>query len=63
MYVIAASTLSLQMTALSENVTYIMRKYLYVKDFYEFMDEYLEEHGGEVEGPSKEDSLALSLKR
>lgn len=62
MYVIAASTLSLQMTALSENITFIMREYLYVKDFYIFMDADLGEHGGELDGVAPEDSLAIEFK-
>lgn len=62
MYVIAASTLSLQMTTLSENITFIMREYLYVRDFYEFMDADLGEHGGDLKAIPKEESMAIEFK-
>lgn len=63
MYVIAASTLSLQMTTLSENITFIMREYLYVRDFYEFMDADLGEHGGDLKAIPKEESMAIEFKK
>lgn len=63
MYIIAASTLSLQMTALSENITFIMREYLYVKDFYEFMDEDFGEHGGDFDGVPDGESLEVEFKK
>ncbi len=46
MYIIAASTLSVQMKALSENITYIMQEHMYVRDFFDFLDEDLGEGGG-----------------
>jgi ABC-type multidrug transport system fused ATPase/permease subunit len=48
MYVIAATTLSMQMNSLSENITFIMREHMYVRDFYNFIDEDLGESGGEL---------------
>lgn len=63
MYVIAASTLSLQMTTLSENITFIMREYLYVRDFYEFMDADLGEHGGDLKAIPKEESMDIEFKK
>ncbi|MBQ8815447.1 MAG: ABC transporter ATP-binding protein [Lachnospiraceae bacterium] len=48
MYVVAAVTLTAKMTALSDNITYITNEYLYVKDFYRFMDADLGEKGGDV---------------
>ncbi len=63
MYVIAASTLSLQMTTLSENITFIMREYLYVRDFYEFMDADLGEHGGDLKAIPKAESMAIEFKK
>ena len=48
MYLIAASTLSVQMKALSENITYIMQEYMYVRDFFDFLDEDLGEGGGDL---------------
>ncbi|NLJ97535.1 MAG: ABC transporter ATP-binding protein [Clostridiales bacterium] len=47
MYIIATSTLSIKMTNLSENITYIMREYMYVKDLFKFLDENLVEDDGE----------------
>lgn len=47
MYIIATSTLSTRMTSLSENITYIMREYMYVRDLFKFLDEDLGEEGGE----------------
>ncbi|TAH74972.1 MAG: ABC transporter ATP-binding protein [Anaerolineaceae bacterium] len=47
MYIIATSTLSLNMTSLSENITYIMREFLYVRDLFKFFDDDLGEKGGE----------------
>lgn len=63
MYVIAASTLSIQMTTLSENITFIMREYLYVRDFYEFMDADLGEHGGDLKAIPKEESMDIEFKK
>lgn len=63
MYVIVASTLSLQMTTLSENITFIMREYLYVRDFYEFMDADLGEHGGDLKAIPKEESMDIEFKK
>ncbi|MGI6150387.1 MAG: ABC transporter ATP-binding protein [Christensenellales bacterium] len=48
MYVIAASTLSIQMKALSENITFIMQEYMYVRDFFAYLDEELGESGGDL---------------
>lgn len=48
MYVTAAVTLTAKMTALSENITFIASEYLYVRDFYTFMDLDLGEKGGDV---------------
>lgn len=48
MYLIAASTLSAQMKALSENITFIMQEHMYVRDFFDFLDEDLGESGGEL---------------
>lgn len=47
MYIVASSTLSVNMTSLSENITYIMREFLYVRDLFNFFDEDLGEKGGE----------------
>lgn len=47
MYIIATSTLSTRMTSLSENITYIMKEYMYVSDLFKFLDEDLGEEGGE----------------
>lgn len=47
MYIIATSTLSTNMTALSENITFIMRELLYVRDLFRFIDEDLGEKGGD----------------
>lgn len=48
MYLIATSTLSTKMTSLSENITFIMREYMYVRDLFKFLDEDLGEEGGEL---------------
>ncbi|MGI6193219.1 MAG: ABC transporter ATP-binding protein [Christensenellales bacterium] len=48
MYIVAASTLSVQMKALSDNVTYIMQEYMYVRDFFDYLDENLGEAGGSL---------------
>lgn len=48
MYMVAAFTLSMQMTSLSENITYIMNEYMYVRDYFRFADEELGENGGEL---------------
>lgn len=46
MYLIATSTLSTKMTSLSDNITFIMREYMYVRDLFKFLDENLGEEGG-----------------
>lgn len=47
MYIVAISTLSVKMTDLSENITYVMRENMYVKDLFKFLDENLGEKDGE----------------
>lgn len=48
MYLVATSTLSTRMTSLSDNITYIMREYMYVRDLFKFLDEELGDEGGEL---------------
>jgi len=48
MYLIATSTLSTRMTSLSDNITYIMREHMYVRDLFKLLDENLGEEGGEL---------------
>lgn len=47
MYLVATTTLSTNLTSLSENITYIMRELLYVRDLFKFFDEDLGEKGGD----------------
>lgn len=47
MYLVATSTLSTNMTSLSDNITYIMREYMYVRDYFKFIDADLGTEGGE----------------
>ncbi|MEG1547676.1 MAG: ABC transporter ATP-binding protein [Clostridia bacterium] len=62
MYLTAVLTLSLQMTELSTNITFIMEEKLYIDDFYRFMDADLGVKGGEIRRPSAEQTLEIEFK-
>jgi len=49
------------MTALSENITYIMQEYMYVKDLYKFFDEDLGEKGGELKAVGEDVPLDIEF--
>ena len=61
MYIAASITLTVQMTALSENITYIMQEYMYVKDLYKFFDEDLGEKGGELKAVGEDVPLDIEF--
>jgi len=61
MYLVAASTLSTQMKALSENVTFIMQEHLYVRDLFKFLDEDLGEAGGKLAAPPADVPLEIEF--
>lgn len=61
MYIAACVTLTVQMTSLSENVTYIMQEYMYVKDLYKFFDEDLGNKGGTLPAVSKDMPLEIEF--
>lgn len=61
MYIIATSTLSQQMTTLSEHISFILREYMYVRDFYKFIDEDLGEKGGELDAVAEGTPLEIEF--
>ena len=61
MYVAASVVLTLQMTALSENITFIMQEYMYVKDLYNFFDEDLGEKGGELNAVAEDMPIEIEF--
>ena len=61
MYIAAALSLSIQMTALSENITLIMNEYMYVKDLFLFLDADLGDKGGSLKAPPLEDKLEIEF--
>ena len=62
MYLVATARLSLELNTLSGYVTFILEEYMYVKDFYMFMDKDFGEQGGEAEAVPKGESLEIEFK-
>jgi ABC-type multidrug transport system fused ATPase/permease subunit len=62
MYIAAALSLTIQMTALSENITFIMNEYMYVKDLFLFLDADLGEKGGCLKAPPIDEKLEIEFK-
>lgn len=62
MYLAACAALSTQLTQLSDHLTYIQQEYLYVRDFYAFMDADLGQQGGDktIAHPDQAPSIEFS---
>lgn len=61
MYLVAATTLSLQMTALSDGIAFIAEESLYIGDFYEFLDADLSATHGDLPPVSEDDTLEIEF--
>ncbi len=62
MYLVATARLSLELNTLSGYVTFILEEYMYVKDFYMFMDKDFGEKGGEAPAVPKGETLEIEFK-
>lgn len=62
MYVAAVAALNAQLTALSDNITYIMREHMYVRDFFKFLDTDLGETGGSLLAPPAGTPIEIEFK-
>ncbi len=63
MYLMAAITLSAQMSELSDNLSFIRQEYLYVSDFYRFMDTDLDGLRGSLSAPAEAQPLDIRFEQ